>query len=82
MKRWLRELLVLPIRFYQRFVSPWTPPTCRFSPTCSHYALEAIRVHGILRGSWLTVRRILRCQPLCRGGYDPVPEPRPTRPRR
>lgn len=82
MRRALRELLVLPIRFYQHFVSPWTPPTCRFSPTCSHYALEAIRAHGVARGGWLAVRRILRCQPLCRGGYDPVPEPRPTRTRR
>jgi len=81
-RRALRELLVLPIRFYQHFVSPWTPPTCRFSPTCSHYALEAIRAHGVARGGWLAVRRILRCQPLCRGGYDPVPEPRPTRTRR
>lgn len=72
--RWLRELYLLPVRFYQRFVSPWKPPTCRFEPTCSHFALEAVRVHGIFKGSLLTVWRILRCQPFCEGGLDPVPE--------
>ena len=71
--RWLRLLAVAPIRFYRRFVSPWTPPTCRFSPTCSAYAQEAILRHGVLRGGWLATRRVLRCHPFGGGGYDPVP---------
>ena len=69
----LRKLFVLPIRFWQRFVSPMFPPTCRFSPTCSQYGIEAVHEHGIFRGSALTVWRILRCHPFTRGGYDPVP---------
>jgi len=69
----LRRLAVAPIRFYQRCVSPWLPQRCRFVPTCSEYAILAIRKHGVLRGSWLAVRRILKCHPLHRGGYDPVP---------
>ncbi|MEL6715566.1 MAG: membrane protein insertion efficiency factor YidD [Planctomycetota bacterium] len=71
--RALTALLVAPIRLYRRFVSPWTPPTCRFTPTCSAYAEEALRTHGPLRGTWLAVWRILRCQPFSRGGADPVP---------
>lgn len=71
--RGLTGLLVAPIRFYRRFISPWTPPTCRFSPTCSAYAEEALRTHGPLRGLALTIWRILRCQPFTRGGPDPVP---------
>lgn len=74
--RLLRRIVTAPIRFYRRFVSPWKPPTCRFHPTCSQYALEAIEAHGVLRGLGLTCWRILRCQPLCKGGYDPVPPPR------
>ena len=68
-----RRVLVLPIRLYQRFISPFLPPTCRFSPTCSQYALEAVLEHGVLRGSWLALRRVLRCHPFSAGGYDPVP---------
>jgi len=71
--RFLAEMLVLPIRFYQRCISPLTPPSCRFTPTCSQYAVEALRKHGPLRGSWLALRRLLRCHPLGGSGYDPVP---------
>ena len=72
-RRFVREVAVWPIRVYWRFVSPWKPPMCRFSPTCSMYAAEAIRTHGVIRGPLLAVWRLLRCQPLCKGGYDPVP---------
>ncbi|MDR1164985.1 MAG: membrane protein insertion efficiency factor YidD [Deltaproteobacteria bacterium] len=68
-----RSLAVALIRFYQRFISPLTPPTCRFVPTCSQYALEALRIHGFWRGSYLAFRRLSRCHPFCRGGPDPVP---------
>ena len=71
----LRALFVLPIRFYQRFISRFTPASCRFEPTCSAYGLEAIMEHGILKGCLLILWRLLRCQPLCRGGHDPVPDP-------
>lgn len=66
-------LLVLPIKFYQKFISPLTPPSCRFTPTCSQYALEALRKHGPIKGLWLAIRRILRCHPWGGSGYDPVP---------
>lgn len=66
-------LLILPIRFYQKCISPFTPPTCRFTPTCSQYAVEAIRKHGPIRGLYLAIRRILRCHPWGGSGYDPVP---------
>jgi len=69
----MSRLLVALIRIYQRFISPYKPRTCRFYPTCSHYALEAIQVHGALRGGWLATKRVLRCHPLNPGGYDPVP---------
>lgn len=65
--------LILPIRFYQKCISPFTPPTCRFTPTCSQYALEAIRKHGPVKGLYLALRRILRCHPWGGSGYDPVP---------
>ncbi len=67
------RLLLAPIRFYQRFISPALPPSCRYSPTCSSYAVEALQTHGAMRGSWLAVRRIARCHPWHAGGYDPVP---------
>lgn len=72
------RLLVLPVRAYARLVSPLLPPRCRFAPTCSSYAVEALQVHGALRGSWLTVRRLGRCHPFHPGGLDPVP-PAPVR---
>jgi putative membrane protein insertion efficiency factor len=61
------------IRGYQRIVSPWTRPACRYSPSCSQYAFEAIEEHGVTRGSWLSLRRLLRCHPFGGSGYDPVP---------
>ncbi|HET6948545.1 MAG TPA: membrane protein insertion efficiency factor YidD [bacterium] len=67
-----RILLVL-VRAYQRFVSPYTPPSCRFYPSCSAYAVDAIARYGAWRGGYLAVRRLLRCHPFHAGGYDPVP---------
>jgi putative membrane protein insertion efficiency factor len=64
----------LPIRFYRYFLSPILPASCRFHPTCSAYALEAIKIHGPFRGGWMMIRRIGRCNPFHPGGYDPVPE--------
>jgi putative membrane protein insertion efficiency factor len=61
------------INIYQRWLSPLLPPHCRFYPSCSEYAAEAIQLHGGLRGSWLAIKRIGRCHPLCAGGHDPVP---------
>ena len=61
------------IRFYQKFLSPWLPPSCRFQPTCSRYTYEAIEKYGVMRGGWLGVKRIARCHPWNPGGYDPVP---------
>lgn len=70
----LREkLVIVPIRFYQRYISPNWPSKCRFIPTCSAYAITAVRRFGAIRGCLMAICRILRCSPLCRGGYDPVP---------
>lgn len=66
-------LLSLPIYFYRYCISPLTPQSCRFTPTCSQYALEALRKHGPVRGLWLAIKRILRCHPWGGSGYDPVP---------
>lgn len=66
-------VLILPIRFYQGAISPMLPPSCRYTPTCSQYAIEAIRKHGPLRGSILAAKRIFRCHPWGGSGYDPVP---------
>lgn len=68
-----RRLVMLPIRGYQKFISPGLPPSCRFSPSCSQYALEAIAKHGALKGLWLAARRLVRCHPFNPGGYDPIP---------
>lgn len=68
------RLIIALIHFYQKNISPRKISCCRFTPTCSAYAIEAIRVHGCLKGTVLAVWRILRCNPLCKGGYDPVPE--------
>ena len=70
---WAARPLVALVRGYQRWISPALPPTCRFFPSCSAYAEEAIRRHGAAAGSRLAVRRVLRCHPFHRGGFDPVP---------
>lgn len=69
----MRWLFLHLIRFYQRFISPLTPPSCIYSPTCSAYAYQAVSKYGPLRGGWLAIRRILRCHPWAQGGHDPVP---------
>jgi putative membrane protein insertion efficiency factor len=70
----MRTILVFLIKIYQLVVSPLLGPRCRFHPSCSHYAVEALNRHGVLRGSYLSARRIVRCHPLNAGGYDPVPD--------
>lgn len=69
----MSRLLILCIRFYQIFISPLKPPTCRFYPTCSAYAIEAIQKKGPVKGTWLAIKRIVKCYPFHPGGYDPVP---------
>ncbi|MBS7320204.1 MAG: membrane protein insertion efficiency factor YidD [Myroides sp.] len=73
----LKKILIFPfvvlIRFYQLCISPFTPASCRFTPTCSHYTLEALKKHGLFKGSWLSVKRIASCHPWGKSGYDPVP---------
>ena len=69
----MRALLIAPIRAYRYVLSPWLGSSCRFTPTCSAYAIESIDAWGPARGSWLALRRISRCHPWCQGGHDPVP---------
>ncbi len=69
----MKLILISLIRFYQRYISPLTPPACRFTPTCSQYTLEAIQKYGALKGTWLGIKRICRCHPWGGSGYDPVP---------
>jgi putative membrane protein insertion efficiency factor len=69
----VKIILLSLIRGYRRFISPLFPPACRFQPTCSQYAVEAIATYGTIKGSWLAINRILRCHPFHPGGYDPVP---------
>lgn len=69
----IRNILIFIVRFYQKFISPLKKPCCRFVPTCSEYAVEALKKHGVIKGLYLTFKRILKCHPLHKGGYDPVP---------
>lgn len=70
----MKHLLLLLIRFYQHFISPLFPASCRFYPTCSAYAFEAVSRFGFIKGGWLSLKRICHCHPFCQGGLDPVPE--------
>lgn len=79
-RRWTAVPFVATIRIYQKLVSPLLGRNCRFSPTCSSYAVQAVEVHGVVKGVWLAIKRLGRCQPMFEGGYDPVPnreEPQP-----
>lgn len=69
----MKKPITAAIRFYQRKISPGLPPRCRYIPTCSEYALEAVEKYGAIKGGWLAARRIARCHPFHKGGYDPVP---------
>lgn len=73
----LKNILIFPfillVRFYQTAISPFTPATCRFEPTCSSYTIQALEKHGLFKGSWLAIKRILSCHPWGKSGYDPVP---------
>lgn len=69
----MNKFLILIIKFYQGAISPHFPPACRYTPTCSAYAVEALRKYGAIKGSWLAIKRIARCHPLGGSGYDPVP---------
>ena len=68
----MRKIICLPIKFYQYFISPFIKPSCRFYPSCSSYALEAIRHYGVCKGLWLSCKRLLRCHPWSEGGFDPL----------
>lgn len=68
-----RTVVLVLVRFYRSYVSPLFPPTCRYVPTCSEYAMIALQKYGFIKGSWLAIRRICRCHPWHPGGYDPVP---------
>ena len=69
----MKRILMMLVRFYRKYISPMRQPCCRFMPTCSQYALEAVEQYGALKGGWMAFKRILRCNPFAKGGYDPVP---------
>ena len=69
----MKRVLIALVRGYKKYISPLLPPSCRFTPTCSEYAMEALQKHGAWKGSLLAIWRVLRCNPFCKGGYDPVP---------
>ncbi|MBA4380983.1 MAG: membrane protein insertion efficiency factor YidD [Sideroxydans sp.] len=69
----MKRILLLALRGYQRFISPMSPPSCRFTPSCSQYSYDAISKYGIIKGVWLSIKRVGRCNPWNLGGYDPIP---------
>ena len=69
----MKRVLIALVKFYRVAISPYSSPCCNYIPTCSQYALEALEKYGALKGGWLALKRILRCHPFCKGGYDPVP---------
>ncbi|WP_173916408.1 membrane protein insertion efficiency factor YidD [Halobacillus sp. Marseille-Q1614] len=69
----MKQIFIALITFYRKWISPMTPPSCRFQPTCSEYGIEALKRFGFFKGSYLTVKRILKCHPFHKGGFDPVP---------
>ena len=68
----MKQVLIDLVKWYQKYISPLKRPCCRFYPTCSEYAVQALERYGALRGGWMALKRILRCNPFCKGGYDPV----------
>ncbi|MFH1049735.1 MAG: membrane protein insertion efficiency factor YidD [bacterium] len=72
----MKHIILILIKFYKMAISPYLPSSCRFYPTCSEYAMEAVKIHGAAKGSWLAFKRISRCHPFNKGGYDPVIEDR------
>lgn len=77
LKKVITWILLLPVYFYRVAISPLLPPSCRYTPTCSQYTIEALKKHGPFRGTYLSAKRILSCHPWGGKGYDPVPEPKP-----
>lgn len=75
----IKKLMILLIRFYQKFLSPILPNVCRYKPSCSEYFIEALQIHGVFKGSYLGIKRILRCHPWGGSGYDPVPQKKQTK---
>jgi len=73
MRKVIEHIVLLPVYFYRVCISPFTPPSCRYLPTCSQYTIEAVKKHGVFKGSWLAIKRIVRCNPWGGSGYDPVP---------
>ena len=73
MNKILRHIVLLPVYFYRHCISPFTPSTCRYLPTCSQYMVEAVKKYGVVKGGWMGIKRILRCNPWGGSGYDPVP---------
>jgi putative membrane protein insertion efficiency factor len=74
MADFIKQLFILPVRFYKRFISPLLPPSCRYHPTCSQYMIDAIQEWGVAKGVWLGLKRLASCHPWSPGGYDPVPK--------
>lgn len=73
LKKWLAVPFILLVKFYQKAISPLTPATCRYTPTCSHYTLTALQKYGLFKGGWMGIKRIISCNPWGGSGYDPVP---------